>query len=260
MMRTSRRAEPVPSARRISALTGLREPIVVVLLLIAFFTAISGKPLDGLFMLVVATGLAWDAARRAKAGAQAPAGGVPPVPATAAQPPAAQPPAAQPPAAQPPAAQPPAAQAPDAQARAAQAPAVSATVVRPRRPLLIITGLVAGGLYAASVGSLTRYSWPATVAVLGVGAVVVVLGWRGPRRQRPIPGKLPLPGSALWGGLLVAGGLWELAALLMQPDLTLASYAHPTISALTDPLLGTHAGRSLALAIWLALGWFLVER
>ena len=39
---------------------GIRQPIVIVLLLIAFFSAISGKPLDGLLMLLVAAGLvAW---------------------------------------------------------------------------------------------------------------------------------------------------------------------------------------------------------
>jgi hypothetical protein len=42
---------------------GIRQPIVIVLLLIAFFSAISGKPLDGLLMLLVAAGLAWDAVR-----------------------------------------------------------------------------------------------------------------------------------------------------------------------------------------------------
>jgi Family of unknown function (DUF6186) len=42
---------------------GIRQPIVIVLLLIAFFSAISGKPLDGLLTLLVAAGLAWDAAR-----------------------------------------------------------------------------------------------------------------------------------------------------------------------------------------------------
>jgi hypothetical protein len=45
---------------------GVREPIVVVLLLIAFFTSISGKPLDGLLMLVAGVSLAWDTARRSR--------------------------------------------------------------------------------------------------------------------------------------------------------------------------------------------------
>jgi Family of unknown function (DUF6186) len=39
--------------------------------------------------------------------------------------------------------------------------------------------------------------------------------------------------------LLVSGGTWELTSLLQQPQLTTDSYAHPTISALTDPIAGS---------------------
>ena len=52
----------------VTVLAGLREPIVVILLLIAFFTSISGKPLDGLLMLVAGVSLAWDAGRRSRRG------------------------------------------------------------------------------------------------------------------------------------------------------------------------------------------------
>jgi hypothetical protein len=58
----------------------------------------------------------------------------------------------------------------------------------------------------------------------------------------------------------VAGCLWELSSLLQQPTLTTSSYAHPTISTLTDPALSTWAGRSIVFAGWLGLGWFPVER
>jgi hypothetical protein len=120
--------------------------------------------------------------------------------------------------------------------------------------------MAGGALYAAVVGSFTRYSWPATVGVIGLAAAVVAIGWLGPLRPRRDTAKLPRLGAALWAGLLVAAGLWELAALFLQPGLATTSYAHPTISALTDPLLASHAGRSVALAIWVAVGWFLVER
>jgi len=123
-----------------------------------------------------------------------------------------------------------------------------------------LSGLAGGACYAAIVGSFSRYSWPATVGVIALGAAVVAVGWRGPLRRRRDPGPLPPVGSTLWAGLLVAGGLWELVSLLLQPDLRTASYAHPTISALTDPLLASHAGRSAALAAWLAIGWFLAGR
>ena len=39
----------------------VHDPVVVVLALIAFFPAISGKPLDGLLIMLVAVALVWDA-------------------------------------------------------------------------------------------------------------------------------------------------------------------------------------------------------
>lgn len=53
-------------ARPFSFLAGFREPVVWVLLAIAFFTSISGKPVDGVLMLIVALGLVVDAGRRAR--------------------------------------------------------------------------------------------------------------------------------------------------------------------------------------------------
>jgi len=203
-----------------TALTGLREPVVVILLLIAFFTWISGKPLDGVLMLAVGVSLAADAARRARHGGPPDSG--------------------------------PAGSGPQ---DSAAAPATAG-----RRRSLALALLAGGCLYVLVVGSFSRYSWPATVPVVALGTVVVVTGWRGPRHSRPAPVKLPAIGLALWGLVLVAGCLWELSALLGQPTLTTSSYAHPTISTLTDPVLSTWAGRSIVLAGWLGLGWFLVER
>ena len=138
---------------------------------------------------------------------------------------------------------------------------------RPRRRLLAVGWLAGGALYVLVVSSFSRYSWPATVPVVGLGVAVVALGvavvvtgWRGPRHPRSTQAKLPAAGLALWGLVLVAGCLWELLSLLEQPTLTTSSYAHPTISTLTDPVLGSWAGRSAVLAGWLGLGWFLAER
>ena len=132
--------------------------------------------------------------------------------------------------------------------------------VRWRPSALLAAGLAGGILYAVVVGSFSRYSWPATVTVAGLGAVVVAIGWRAPRHTRAAPPRPPLIGLALWGAVFVAACVWELWSLLEQPNLATSSYAHPTISTLTDPLLSTWAGRSIVLAGWLALGWFLVER
>jgi hypothetical protein len=231
-------------------LSGLRQPIVLILLLIAFFSTISGKPLDGLLMLLVAAGLARDAGQRSRE--------LPPRPDVAAARNAPAGPAGdQSPATK---AGPAGGQSPAAKAGPAGGQSSAPPPSRRRRAVLAVTWLAGGALYAAVVGSFSRYSWPATAGVVALGATVVLIGWPGPLRPRPDPGRLPLPGTALWGGLLVAGGLWELGALVQQPGLTVSSSAHPTISTLTDPLLSSHGGRSIALAVWLLLGWLLVER
>jgi hypothetical protein len=219
---------------------GIRQPIVIVLLLIAFFSAISGKPLDGLLMLLVAAGLVWDAARAgSREAAAAPPGG----PGSLPQPGLSAIVLAKPP--------------------APAAPLASAGR-RPRggwRTAAAALAWAAAGIgYAVVVGAFARFSWPATMAVVGLATLVIVIGWQGPVHPPPDPGPLPKPGLALWSGVLLAGGLWQLLALAQQPSLDVTSLAHPTLSALTDPMLASHSGRSLALAVWLAIGGYLVRR
>jgi len=254
----------------VTVLAGLREPIVVILLLIALFTSISGKPLDGLLMLVAGASLAWDAGRRSRRGGTLNVGRPPSW--AAGQGAAAQGAPGQ---------SAPGQSAPGQGAAGTGVPGEGApgtgvpgdgaagtgvpgegvaAAARWRRPLPIPAWLAAGAGYVLLVGSFSRYSWPATAAVAALGVAVVVTGWRGQRHPRSAPSHLPAAGLALWGLALVAGCLWELSALLQQPTLATSSYAHPTVSTLADPVLGTWAGRSVVLAGWLALGWFLVER
>jgi hypothetical protein len=232
------------------------------LLIIGFMSWISGKPLDGLLIMLAGAGLAWDAGRRSR---QTSPAIVSPAEASAAtaSPAEASPAVAGPAEASPVEADPAARE--DAVLTAAGAPPAPiaggpSARARRRRPALLVAWLASGVLYAVVVGSFSRYSWPATVAVAGLGAVVVAIGWRGPRHTRPAPPRPPLTGLVLWGALAVACCLWELWSLLEQPNLATSSYAHPTISTLTDPVLSTWAGRSVVLAAWLGLGWFLVER
>jgi hypothetical protein len=206
---------PRPAGRALAALAGLRAPVVWILLAIAFFTSISGKPVDGVLMLIVAVGLAWDAGCRALRHPEAEGAPAP--------------------------------------ARAERLPA--------RRPRSVVIALVAGAVvYAGVVGSFSRYSWPATAGIIGLSTVVVLIGWHRPVQHRPDGGRLPVAGTLAWLAVLVAGCLWELSSLLQQPSLTTDSYAHPTISTLTDPLLATSPGRTVVLLAWVAFGWYLVER
>jgi hypothetical protein len=117
-----------------------------------------------------------------------------------------------------------------------------------------------GALYAGVVGASSRYSWPATISVVALGCLMVAIGWQGPVRRRAALTGNPLRRAWLWAAVMVAGGMWELSSLLQQPQLSTDSYAHPTISALTDPLLASHPGRSVALGAWLLIGWFVVGR
>lgn len=218
-MRAARGEATAQPGRR--PLAAIRDPAVVVLLLIAFFSAISGKPLDGLLMLLVAAGLAGDVWARSRHAQPVPSDDEP-----AAEPPAAPEPAGR----------------------------------RRARRLAVSAGLAGGACYAVLVGSFSRFSWPATIAVAGLGALVVVVGWPEPVRPRPEHARLPLAGAAAWGAVLFAGGLWELWSLFQQPAMDTTSYAHPTISALTDPVLSAQPGRALVLGGWLLLGWYLVRR
>jgi hypothetical protein len=214
---------------------GLRQPIVWILLLIAFFTAISGKPLDGVLMLTVAALLSWDAARSARWSERTPA------PTGA------------------PSAQTPRAGTPRAQAPGTETPRAGTPRAGARR--LASLGLVTAGLvYADVVGGFRRYSWPVTISVVALGCLLVAVGWQGPLRERATLTAVAARRMWMWAVVLVAGGLWELNSLLQQPHLSTDSYAHPTISALTDPVLASHPGRSLVLGAWLLLGWALAGR
>lgn len=212
----------VPLARAV--LAGLRQPIVAILLLIAFSTSISGRVLDGILMLIVAIFLAWDAGKSRLRGEPT---------------------------------------RPGMATVASGEPATRRPVPEGRSQRKLVMGLgwlTAGLLYAVVAGTFKRYSWPATACVISLGVLMIAIGWRGPLRQRAALTGQALHRAWLWGVVVVAGGLWELSSLLQQPSLTTDSYAHPTISALTDPLLTSHPGRSLILGIWLLLGWFLAGR
>ena len=218
---------PVAVTPAQAALSGLRQPLVGILLLIGLCSAISGKPLDGFLMAIVAVLLAWDATRaRLRGWSIYPSAETVTAPASR-----------------------------DATTRAGRRG-------RQRKPvrLLAAAGGLAAVVYATIVGGFSRYSWPVTIAVAALGCLMVAIAWQGPVRSRSALTGRPLRRVWLWALVLVAGGGWELNSLLQQPHLTTDSYAHPTISALSDPVLASHLGRTVFLAGWLLLGWFLADR
>jgi hypothetical protein len=131
---------------------------------------------------------------------------------------------------------------------------------RDRSRWVVAAGVVATAVYAATVGGFARYSWPVTVAVVIPGAAAVLWSWRPPADGVPTPGPLDRAGTVMWLATFVSLALWELTSLLLQPSFTTDSYAHPTLSVLSDPFLATHVGRSVALFCWMWLGWSLIRR
>jgi hypothetical protein len=201
----------------------VRDPVIVCLLLAGFFDGISGNPIHSMLLIATAAALGWDRGRRLGHGTEM-------------------------------------AEVSDD----GSGDRVRAELISDRQGLdhtILLTVAVAGAvMYAVVVGGFARYSWPATVAVLLPGTIVLAMAWRGPLHPRPAPGPIDPVGTVSWAAVVVALSGWELAALFLQPTLTTDSYAHPTISTLTEAGLASHFGRSLALVVWLALGWFLLER
>jgi len=241
-------APPSGTANRFSFLMGLRDPVVFILLLAAVFDGISDNWVHALFLGSVGIALAGDVYRRRRLNVTADLGH------TASSVPAG---------------------ADDAHSAGGAAGAISlahggaAAMGEPgvrsssraeSSAFWTVLYASAGIAYALVVGGFPRYSWPATIAVACLGAAIIARGWAEPPARVAASSVPSRRGVIAWAAVFVAGALWELVTLLLQPTLTADSYTHPTISVLADPLLVTHTGRSLALLAWLGCGWFLVKR
>jgi hypothetical protein len=219
-MRKARSSRRLPLLR--PAVSAVRDPVIVCLLLAGFFDGISGNPIHSMLLFATAVALGWDRSARLRRGSEV-AGGS------------------------------------DDGSGDLQAGLISDRVGLDNTVLLAVavTGAV---MYAVVVGGFARYSWPVTFAILVPGVLVLAMAWRGPLYPKPAPGPIDPVGKVAWAAIVVALSGWELEALFLQPTLSTDSYAHPTISTLTEAGLASHFGRSLALLVWLALGWFLLER
>jgi hypothetical protein len=95
------------------------------------------------------------------------------------------------------------------------------------------------------------FSAAATVAVVGAGAVAMLVGARARRTGGPPTTGRIGPWFALAGLLACV----QLIAYVQQPRAE-----HPTLSSLTDAALDTHAARALAFLAWLATAVELARR
>jgi hypothetical protein len=119
---------------------------------------------------------------------------------------------------------------------------------------------VAAAGFSLFAGRFAPLTAPAEFAVLTAGTAVIawafclVPGAPGVRR-RPAPDSAGGRGALVWLALLLVFTGWELYALFASP-----SAAHPTVSALSGPLLAPHWHRAAAYLLWLAGGVWLARR
>ena len=111
--------------------------------------------------------------------------------------------------------------------------------------------------YAWFATELYPFTWPALAATLAGGAAVLTAGRRRATPVRAREAKPPASnaGTVVWVVLLLALGVWELAAFLQHPRPD-----HPTLSALANGVFDRHLVRALSFLAWLGAGAGLARR
>jgi hypothetical protein len=98
------------------------------------------------------------------------------------------------------------------------------------------------------------------VTALPIAAAAVMVArmrssWPGPSPARVgEEGSTPNRWWGVWAAVAAAAAGWELYCYTAAPR-----SEHPTLSSLLDALDASHPGRAAAIALWLALGWYLVR-
>jgi hypothetical protein len=93
------------------------------------------------------------------------------------------------------------------------------------------------------------------LAVPGLVALVLLLRSDPSTRSVRPPGR----GWVVWPVLLVLGCFFELANFLMQADPMTPNHAHPVLSDIVEPWLASGPARGVFCAVWLVLGWRLLQ-
>ncbi|TAM66174.1 MAG: hypothetical protein EPN48_17675 [Microbacteriaceae bacterium] len=144
-----------------------------------------------------------------------------------------------------------------------------------RTPRTIVTYSV-GVFVVALLALLPRYGLADGVIVVGVGITLIPFAWSDP--AAPTSADRPRHGSArdggakdtpfpavrraaiLWSGLAIALCLWEVGSFFLGMPSPAATYAHPALSDLIDPLLNNPLGLAAGAAVWILGGAALMRR
>lgn len=131
--------------------------------------------------------------------------------------------------------------------------------------------LLAGLVYGVVLAPLPRTSawFSVGLAVPGLVAALAVIG-RAPGRGHPGTADRDEPAARDTSGSALGWGVWvvlalvlavaELAAFLSQSDPRVDNPTRPTISTLVDPWLQSAEVRTVAIGLWVWLGWWIVVR
>jgi hypothetical protein len=95
----------------------------------------------------------------------------------------------------------------------------------------------------------------ALLVVLLPGAVLAAIGFGRPPRRVPAPDRLDVAGVSYWAICITALFEWEAAAFRDN-----ASWWHPSLTLLIDPMLEARPVKTAGILTWLLSGWALVRR
>lgn len=102
--------------------------------------------------------------------------------------------------------------------------------------------------------SLPGFSRRATVAVLGAGAVAMLVGVASGRQRGPEDLTVGA-GAGWWLVLAAVAGAWQLSAYLQEPR-----HEHPTLSSLANAVLDGQPARAGGFVLWIVAAILLARR
>ena len=112
-----------------------------------------------------------------------------------------------------------------------------------------------GVVYSWIVGGIHSFTLAANVVVFSTGLVVLVIAFARPPARKPRGRPVTRRAVMCWALALGLFTIIELVNLFLG-----STHPHPTWSVLVAPILENHFAKSIAVFIWLRIGWVLLHR